>query len=188
MILQNEKIFDYLYSLAATDDRHITIVHFNKKDLIITQERIVKNIYIIKEGIVKCFISEDSNKNLLLEFLGVGEIIGEVETILNCKNIASIQSVTKSVLYKIDLDYFKNILLKETAFKDLLIHELARRLQKTAIRSSSQQLNTIQSSLANLLCLLKNQDIIFKKTDLADYLGISVRSLNRELKILQDRE
>lgn len=188
MILQNEKILDYLNSVAANDNRHIKIVHFDKKNPIITQERIVKNIYVIKEGIVKCFISEDNNKNLLLEFLGAGEIIGEVETILDCRNIASVQSVTQSVLYKIDLDYFKNTLLKESAFKDLLMHELARRLQKTAIRSSSQQLNTIQTSLANLLSLLRKQDIIFKKTDLADYLGISVRSLNRELKILQDRQ
>ena len=44
--------------------------------------------------------------------------------------------------------------------------ELARRLQKTATRASSQQLNPLQVSLKNLLLLLEKQNITFKKNGL----------------------
>lgn len=184
MILTNDQILDFLDKNYEREPQFIKLVSFKKNETIVEQGKSIKHIYIIKKGIVKCSIAEENNKSYTLEFLGVGEIIGEIETLLNCKNLASIKSLTESLLYKIEVDFFKKVLLNEPHFNILLMKELARRLQKTAIRSSSQQLNTLQRSLKDLLLLLDEQKVKFKKNDLAEYLGITTRSLNRELKNL----
>jgi hypothetical protein len=44
------------------------------------------NMYFIRSGIVKCTFAEDQDKEYILEFLGEGEILGEIEAI--CKTPA----------------------------------------------------------------------------------------------------
>jgi CRP-like cAMP-binding protein len=182
MILTNSKILEFLDENYEKEQQFIKLVSFKKNKIIVEQDKPNKFVYVIKEGIMKCSITEENNKSYTLEFLGVGEIIGEIETLLKCKNLATIKSLSNCVLYKIEIDHFNKKLLNDPHFNNLLMIELARRLQKTATRASSQQLNTLQISLKNLLFLLDEQKVIFKKSDLAEYLGITLRSLNRELK------
>ncbi len=182
MILTNTKTLDFFDSLGESHQEFIQLVSIKKNKNIIEQGKYSKFIYVLKEGIMKCTISEENSKSYTLEFLGIGEIMGEIETLLKCKNLATIKSLTDCELYKIEIDFFRKELLNDPNFNHLLMVELARRLQKTATRASSQQLNTLQTSLKNLLYLLEDQKVKFKKSDLAEYLGITVRSLNRELK------
>jgi CRP-like cAMP-binding protein len=182
MILTNKQILEFLDDNYGKEQQFVQLVSFKKNKNIVDQGKSNRFVYVIKEGIIKCSITEENNKSYTLEFLGVGEIIGEIETLLKCKNLATIKSLTDCVLYKIEIDFFNKQLLNEPHFNHLLMVELARRLQKTATRASSQQLNTLQISLQNLLILLDEQKVNFKKSDLAEYLGITVRSLNRELK------
>jgi len=182
MILTNSKILEFLDENYEKEQELIQLVSLQKNKIIIEQGKANKFVYVVKEGIIKCSITEENNKSYTLEFLGVGEIVGEIETLLKCKNLATIKSITDCVLYKIEIDFFNKQLLNEPNFNHLLMVELARRLQKTATRASSQQLNTLQISLKNLLFLLDQQKVKFKKSDLAEYLGITLRSLNREMK------
>ncbi len=182
MILTNNQILEFLDKNHGKEEPLVQLVSFKKNKIIVEQGKLNRFVYVIKEGIIKCAITEENNKSYTLEFLGVGEIIGEIETLLKCKNLATIKSLTDCVLYKIQIDFFNRELLNEPNFNHLLMVELARRLQKTATRASSQQLNTLQTSLQNLLFLLGKQNVKFKKSDLAEYLGITLRSLNRELK------
>jgi CRP/FNR family transcriptional regulator, anaerobic regulatory protein len=182
MILTNTKILAFLDLNYIQEQEETKLVSLEKNKTIVEQGKLHKYLYVIKEGIVKCSITEDNNKSYTLEFLGVGEIIGEIETLLKCKNLATIKSLTQCLLYKIEIDHFNKILLNDPAFNRLLMIELATRLQNTAARASSQQLYTLQVSLKNLLFLLDKQSLKFNKSDLAEYLGISIRSLNRELK------
>jgi CRP-like cAMP-binding protein len=188
MILTNSKILEFLDENYEKEQQFIKLVSFKKNKIIVEQDKPNKFVYVIKEGIMKCSITEENNKSYTLEFLGVGEIIGEIETLLKCKNLATIKSLTDCVLYKIEIDFFNQKLLNDPYFNNLLMIELARRLQKTATRASSQQLNTLQISLKNLLFLLDEQKVTFKKSDLAEYLGITLRSLNRELKNINNSD
>lgn len=183
MILTNTKILEFLDENYEKEQKLIQLVSLQKNKIIVEQGKSNKFVYVVKESIIKCSITEENNKSYTLEFLGVGEIVGEIETLLKCKNLATIKSLTDCVLYKIEIDFFNKELLNEPNFNHLLMVELARRLQKTATRASSQQLNTLQISLNNLLLLLDEQKVTFKKSDLAEYLGITLRSLNRELKV-----
>lgn len=110
------------------------------------------NIMLIKEGITKCFFTEENDKKYILEFLGGGEVIGEIEFDLKLNN--------------------------------LLLDVFAERIINTSSSASYQQLNTIEYSLSKLLELQSKQEISISKEDMASYLGITVRSLNRAFKKL----
>lgn len=95
--------------------------------------------------------------------------------------------MTDVLVYKIELGVFKKLLLNSRIFNTLLLEELATRLRSTALRSSFQQLNTVESALSKILQLQKEQNLTISKKDLAEYLGISIRSLNRELLKLTEK-
>lgn len=182
MILKNKELLNFIATFESEEiDSGFKLVSFKKNQPILEANRFIKHVFIIKEGVCKCVINEDNNKNYLVEFLGNGEIIGEIEAILDCKTITTVFAMTDVLVYKIELDIFKKILLNSKNFNALLLAELATRLRNTALRSSFQQLNTVESALSKILQLQKEQDLTFSKKDLSEYLGISVRSLNREL-------
>lgn len=182
MILTNAQVLGFIDNIHEKEYPSIKLVSLKRNKTIVEQGKLNRSVYVVKEGILKCSITEENSKSYTLEFLSAGEIVGEIETLLQCKNLATIKTLTDSLLYKIDTDFFNKKLLPDPDFNHLLMIELAKRLQKTATRASSQQLNTLQFSLKNLLSILAEQNVKFKKTDLAEYLGITLRSLNRELK------
>ncbi|MEY2903025.1 MAG: hypothetical protein RLY89_2131 [Bacteroidota bacterium] len=182
MILNNKELLNFIVTFASEETSSgLKLVSFKKNQPILEANRFIKHVYIIKEGVCKCVINEDNNKNYLVEFLGNGEIIGEIEAILACKTITTVFAMTDVLVYKIELGIFKNLLLNNKIFNELLLGELATHLRNTALRSSFQQLNTVENALSKILKLQKEQDLIFSKKDLAEYLGINIRSLNREL-------
>lgn len=65
---------------------------------------------------------------------------------------------------------------------NLLLDVFAERIINTASRASYQQLYTIEHSLGKLLELQSKQEISISKEDMASYLGVTVRSLNRAFK------
>jgi CRP-like cAMP-binding protein len=66
------------------------------------------------------------------------------------------------------------------------LESFAERLINTATRASFQQLHTVEHTLSRLLELLKEQNMNISKEDMAAYLGITIRSLNRTLKKLKE--
>lgn len=194
MILKNNELL-HLISLIEKEEssiKGIEQVNFKKGQPFVIANKYLKHIYVIKSGVCKCVINEENNRNYLVEFLGNGEIIGEIEAIIGCKTITTVLAITDMVVYKIELGFFNDILLPNKKFTALLLKELANRLRNTAIRSSFQQLNTVEISLSKILSLQEEHKLTFNKKDLSEYLGISIRSLNRELvklnlKIEQNR-
>lgn len=187
MILTNREILNWATNEFnnLNNKERIDIVEFRTNEIIINQGEFIKQIYIIKEGVAKCYINEENEKNYIVEFLGLGEIIGEVEAILDKKTVCSVTALSKVILYKIELNYFKILMQSNKEFNSLILREMAKRIQQTAKRSSSQQLNTIEYSLLKILNLFKAQELTICKNDLAEYLGITIRSLNRCLSKLK---
>jgi len=72
-------------------------------------------------------------------------------------------------------------------FTKILLQELSTRIIQTSSRASFQQLYTLEYGLTKLLKLQTDADLEISKEDMAAYLGISVRSLNRTLKQVQNK-
>ncbi|WP_315818456.1 Crp/Fnr family transcriptional regulator [Paraflavitalea speifideaquila] len=143
--------------------------------------------YIIRQGIAKCYITEENGKDYILEFFGEGEVLGELELLQNTTILSTVEAVTELMLYKISGSSFWQLLETNPHFNRIILKELATRVSQLAIRVSYQQLYPIEYTVLKLLSLFSHQELTLSKQDLADYLAISLRSLNRTLKQLREK-
>ena len=163
----------------------IQLKSFTTDAHLIRQGSIISQVYIIREGITKCYIAEDNGKDYIFEFLGTGEITGELEAINKGACLSNITAITPVTVFAIPHDRFMALLRSYPEFNELLLKVLAARIYQTCIRASYQQLYPVEYALLRLLALEASQQTFFSKKDMAAYLGISVRSFNRTLKDLR---
>lgn len=164
--------------------KEITLKNYPKGSFLCKQDEQPYKIAIVKSGFAKCFYSEENGKDFILEFLGKGEIVGEIEALRTIKYLCNVEAVTDMQVYVFSISYFKSLLDSNHHFSRILLDELAERIINTSSRAAHQQLYTIKHGLSKLLDLQEKQEIKLSKTDMASYLGIEIRSLNRALKDL----
>jgi len=155
--------------------------HFPKGHSLFEQGASTSNVYFIRSGIVKCTFTEDQEKVYILEFLGEGEVLGEIEAICKTPTMSTVRTISELSTYMMDKMSFLDLLRRHAGFNSAIMELMAMRLFNTATRSARQQLNTLEHNLANLLEVLENERLPCTKQELADYLGITLRSLNRLL-------
>ncbi len=187
MLRTNQTFLDYLEQLYIRQDHkgNIVLKSFEKGDKILTQNEISTKIMLIKTGITKCYFVEENDKEYIVEFLGKGEIVGEIEVIKNVPCLCSIEAITEVTVYSMSIPYFQSLIKNDLALNNLLLDVFAERIVNTSSRASYQQLHTTEHTLSQLL-EVKSREMEISKEDMAAYLGITVRSLNRALKELQE--
>lgn len=186
MIRYNQVLLHCISEIAKTDKR-ISEKEIKANEKLVLQNEEVNHVYIIKEGIAKCFITENNGKDYILEFFGIGEIIGELEILNSSKSLSNVEAISSLSLYKISKQTFLEILKSNWNFNQLILQTLATRLAQTASRASYQQNYPLEYSILKLIYLFSNQPFKLNKKDLSDYLGITTRSLNRTLLALQQK-
>ncbi|PSL48307.1 CRP-like cAMP-binding protein [Chitinophaga niastensis] len=144
-------------------------------------------VYVIREGISKCYLTENNGKDFIFEFLGAGEIVGEIEFIKHTRCLCNIEALTSLTVYCITYDYFSQLIRINQPFNTLLLDVLVTRIYHTSERASYQQRYPAEYNTLKLLSLLAAHQIVLSKKDLADYLAVSIRSFNRTLKDLRNK-
>ncbi len=181
MIRTNNKLLDY-FSKNFQKFEFVKRKQFDSGEKIISQGSNARFIYILEEGITKCYVEEKNGKIFIQEFFGAGEIVGEIEVFCETTSFSNVETMTKVKAYQIAKVDFCDLLQKKSVFNILLIRALSAKLKDTAIRASYQQSYPLEYNLKKLLQLSSNQTKQISKTDLAHYLGITVRSLNRAMQ------
>lgn len=184
MLRTNQSFLVYAEELYAQQERKedIIVKKYAKGQRLLVQNEPAAKVMVIKGGIAKCFFSEDNDKAYIFEFLGKGEIIGEIEFIRKENCLCTIEAMTEVTVYAFSIGYFRSLLTSDFKLNGLLLDVFAQRIVNTSSRASYQQLYTVEYSLGKLLELQAKQDIEISKEDMASYLGISIRTLNRGLK------
>ncbi len=184
MIRKSPVILRIVEALASGGQSGQAILqrNFPKGHTLIGQGDATANVFVIRSGIVKCFITEDNGKEYVLEFQGEGEVLGEMEALCRMPGMCTAKVISAVRVYQIDKPSFMSLLAKEGDLNQAMLELLAMRLARTGMRASRQQLYSLDHSLEQLLAVLEAEKVPVTKQDLADYLGISLRSLNRLLK------
>jgi len=187
MLRTNNAFLSYIEPLylAQQHREDILLKEFSADQILLQQGEKPSKVMLLKEGITSCYFNEGDDKRFIVEFLGKGEIIGELEVIKNVPCLCNIKALTPVKVYALSIPYFRSLLEKELPFNKLLLESFAERIINTSSRASFQQLNTVEQTLGKLLALIREQEIKLSKEDMAAYLGITIRSLNRTLKKLQ---
>jgi CRP-like cAMP-binding protein len=183
MIRTNRELLDFVckhHTSAAISEQT-----YSPFQTIIEQGKRLNSVYIIKSGIAKCFLTEENGNDFVEEFFGEGEIVGEIEIINNHISICEISAITELSVYKISATDFKQLLDKDKVFNQLILRALSAKIHYKASRHAHNHLHDVE---ANLLRLQKEFPEMFDaipKLDIANYLGVTLRSLNRSLSNLK---
>lgn len=190
MIKSNRDIQSYFNRLA--DDKKyenlIKIKFFKAGQRLIWQGDAPDFVFVIIDGIAKCFITEENGRDYLLEFLSEGEIFGELELLTAKEYICNIEALSDLKTLRIDKQVFFNFLQEDKYFNELIMKELATRLTQTAQRASFQQTYPLEHAILKIVQHFSEKQTPISKQNLADYLGITLRSLNRALRKLNNTE
>ncbi|WP_207423911.1 Crp/Fnr family transcriptional regulator [Desertivirga brevis] len=184
MLRTNQAFLAYAEDLYEKQERKEDIVvrRYAAGQTLLCQGEPAIKIMVIREGISKCFFTENNDKDYILEFLGRGEIIGEIEFLRNLPCLCNVVAMTEVSVFAFSIPYFQYLIESDLKLNRLLLDVFAERITNTSSRASYQQLHPAEYSLRKLLELQSKQGIKLSKEDMASYLGISVRSLNRSLK------
>lgn len=177
--------FDKLYSKKSHKE-NITLTSYGKGDKILIQNETSTKIMLIRTGITKCYFVEENGKEYIVEFLGKGEILGEIEVIKNVPCLCTIEAMTEVTVYSIPIPYFRILLKCELKLNRFLLDAFAERVVNTSSRASYQKLRSTEHTHSQFL-ELKSKEMEISKEHMAAYLGITVKNLNKTLdKIKQD--
>src|SRR5580692_3722630 len=108
MIRKNLQLLHLIERLANTagSTGAITQRKQEARQRFILQDQAMVSVYTIKSGIAKCFITEENGKDYILEFLGEGEVLGEIEAIRGTLALCTVEALTPLVLYTMDTGQF----------------------------------------------------------------------------------
>lgn len=184
MITTNLQLRNLMEELTGNENtgNAITLRTLQPKQRLIVQDQALQSVYIIRSGVTKCFITENNERDYILDFLGEGEILGEIEAIRHTRATCTIEAITPLTVYAMSSVQFHHFFKTQPAFGSVVLELIAARLARISEKAARQQLYTLSEILPQLLSALESQQITFTKQDLSEYLGISVRSLNRLLK------
>lgn len=186
MIKTNITLLNYIEKLYTTRKYGLGIrkEKFSRNEVLLYKDDSLKRIYVIIQGLTKCFITEENGKDYLLEFLGKGELVGEIEFLIKEDNLSSVETLSTVEAFSIDSVLFEKLIQTDREFVNIILKELATRIFRTAKRASFQQIYPLKYSIIKIILALNLTDERISKHDLASYLGISIRVLNRILKEL----
>ena len=161
---------------------------FPSKEKIIEQNRRYSWVYIVKEGITKCYISDENGKDFIQEFLGIGMEFGELEVFSGNPAFCSIEGLTSITTLKISHSNFNKLLEEDIKFNRFIIEAMAIKIGYKAPRHSYQHGYSIEDNILRLQEQFPEFIKVIPKQDIANYLGITLRSFNRALKQIESKE
>ncbi|WP_062058208.1 Crp/Fnr family transcriptional regulator [Aquimarina longa] len=185
MIRTNPELLSYTETIYHSNKHHINIEQYNPTEKIIEQNKRYNWVYIIKEGVTKCYLSDEKGKDFIQEFLGKGMEFGEIEVFSNKPSFCCIEAITELIVYKISYTHFNNLLENDKKFNKLIMKAMAEKISYKAPRHSYQQYHPIEENILKIKENFPEFTEVVSKNDLAKYLGITLRSLNRALSNLK---
>lgn len=186
MIRTDNLLLDYFSKNSIILDRYsLQVEVFKPRQTIIHQEKFGRYVHIIKEGIAKCFVEEANGKEFVQEFFGEGKLLGEIEALTSTESFSNVMALSSVRTYSMKKDDFLSMVENEENVGLMVSRAIANKLRDTAVRASLQQSYTIEYCLKELLEFQNRNSISINKRDIANYLGITVRSLNRTMKSIE---
>lgn len=185
MIRTDEKFLSYIETLSQKHPNYLLLEKYHSKEVILEQDKRYQSLYIIKTGITKCYLSDENGKEFIQEFLGKGMEFGELEVFSGNFSFCSIEAISNVAVYKISHKHYNYLLEKDPVFNKLVLKSMAAKIGYNAPRHSFQQSYSAEENIIKLKKSYPDYHTILSKNDIANYLGITLRSLNRTLNGLK---
>jgi CRP/FNR family cyclic AMP-dependent transcriptional regulator len=186
----------YIFSELAPEEtekltQHSTTRTYPANTILISEGDSTDSLYVVLEGEVKVFASDQQGKEVILNILGPGEYFGELALLDDEPRSASVRTMTPTKVMVITKHDFKNCLATDSEMAYKLIKVLIGHVRALTGSVKSLALLDVYGRVARtLLELAENVDgqmIIVQKfthQDIADMVGASREMVSRILKDL----
>lgn len=148
-------------------------------------------LFLLCSGLGRVYTSSANGRDILHAFVGPGEVVGEIEYFAGEPLSCTVEAARRTEAWFLSSGAVGALLAKEPRLAIALATTMARRYHHHVARSSQQIAYPVADN-ALRICLAHMRDhgdprIQLSKHDLAEYLGTSVRHLNRVLRQLAGR-
>ena len=186
----------YIFSELAPEEtekltQHSTTRTYPANTILISEGDNTDSLYVVLEGKVKVFASDEQGKEIILNILGPGEYFGELALLDDEPRSASVKTMKSTRVIVITKHDFKNSLATDSEMAYNLIKALIRQVRGLTGNIKSLAFLDVYGRVARtLLDNAKNVDgqmIITQKLthqDIADMVGASREMVSRILKDL----
>ena len=191
MLNQNYTFSELLPQGIEKLTQHSTTRTYAANTILISEGDYTDSLYVVLEGEVKVFASDDQGKEVILNILGPGQYFGELALLDDEPRSASVKTLGPTKVMVITKQDFKNSLASDSEMIYNLIKSLIQQVRSLTGNVKSLALLDVYGRVARtLLDLSKNVDgqmIIEQKLthqDIADMVGASREMVSRILKDL----
>ena len=186
----------YIFSELAAQDtdkltQHSTIRTYPANTILISEGDSTDSLFVVLEGKVKVFASEQHGKEVILNILGPGEYFGELALLDEQPRSASVKTLAPTKVMVITKNDFKTCLANDSEMAYRLIRALIGQVRALTSNVKSLALLDVYGRVARtLLDLAEKVDdemVIMQKfthQDIADMVGASREMVSRILKDL----
>jgi CRP-like cAMP-binding protein len=187
MIRVNKELLEYVDKLQRKEGEQVFEEHsFKPREKIIEQDRRIPYVYVLKKGVTKCYQTEEGGRDFIQEFHGEGQLFGEVEVILNSgPSVCFIEAINQVETYRINAERFRQLVKEDPEFNTLILRTLSTKISYKPPRHTYQHYHTVEDNILRLRQQFPQLTEIISKQDIANYLGITLRSYNRAIKNLE---
>jgi CRP-like cAMP-binding protein len=158
-----------------------------------------KGVYLLNKGMLKIYQVDKNGDNQIVDFYGAGEIVGYRPIISDEPNPVTAETLEGCVLSFIPKKYFLEVLHRSTLLSNRLLTTLSHEFTVWVNRVSIFTQQSIKENVALTLLMLdekygrstkKGTPVVINlpRKDFANYVGTTVETLVRTLRILKDEK
>lgn len=160
---------------------------------ILTEGYQIDGLYLLVNGKCRVATNEITGKSLLLRFCTPFSILGDIECFQNVPIQSEVNAEEPCEFLFISIDYYKYSLSLEPEFLQLLLKDLAYKLQTCTTASRVNLLASAETRFASYLCTIKLENTFAKQLatnnleEIASLIGTTPRHLNRVIQKFQEK-
>lgn len=144
-----------------------------------------RSVYLLSRGLVKATHVTVKGSQYVIGVFGAGELFGEIEIVGQSPCIASVECLDACRAWVIPRQTYLGWLRADFDFVVYVHESLSWRLRNASEKGITAMSYPLEYSILKLVAYLgEHRDSGFRKPDIADYLGTSVRVVNRILSNL----
>ncbi len=170
---------------------HGIVRTFRKNAVVINEGDHSDSLYVILEGRVKVFVSDETDKEVILNIQGPGEYFGELALIDDTPRSASVMTIVKSRLVLVTRPAFERCLAKNPTLAVKLIRTLAKRIRSLTANVKDLALLDVYGRVARTLiklAVVEDGTLVIKQRlthqEIASMVGASREMVSRIMRDL----
>lgn len=191
--IDNAKVKEFIKDIPSDIKERCQFRRIKKNEIVVFKEQEIEKIYIHCKGKMK--VRNEFENGFIYDFASIEPIsyIGAMEIMANKKFYSStLQTVTENIILEIDkFDFIKWINKDHKLTLDIL-HFVSSQMYEQSLKTGEvlayPALGTLINYLINVFENENKDEVVLKKKreEIGSILGFSVRTVNRNLKILKD--